>query len=395
MNATGQHGPSPDATAAPGDGRIESVLGRGRGLPAPRRARLILIVALLCYLSITVINLLSTSPSPVALAAGLTCLPAIFALQLWHSNPGAQRAPAHRKALTLGLQAVLTYLPLLAFHSRWGSMAGFLAGSLLLQLPARPGWLLYGLVGLSMLVPPLLDGETLLAIVYLAQSTLLTGLVVYGLARLTELVRVLHDTRHELSRVAVTKERLRFARDLHDLLGFSLSAITLKSELILRLIPHHPAGAVTEVGDVLAIARQSLADVRTVASGLRTMSLAQEVTSARAVLAAADVEVRGEVALDGVGARTETVLAAVLREAVTNLLRHTKATYCDISAVCTNGRVRLTVVNDGVDPEHRDPSPDSGSGLGNLATRLASVNGTLTAGSSTEGIFRLCAEAPA
>ncbi|MFI6206313.1 sensor histidine kinase [Streptomyces sp. NPDC051041] len=366
-----------------------------RNFPAPRLARIILTAALTGYLSVTIINLVGTEPRPPQLLASLGCLGLIFLLQLRHSGSGARRAPVRQRALTLSAQALLTYLPITVFQSQWGAMAGFLAGSLLLLLPSRWAWPAYGAVGLTMLIPPTLEGRSVQETVYLCQSTLLTGLVVYGLSRMAELVQALHETRGQLAGMAVTKERLRFARDLHDLLGYSLSAITLKSELIHRLIPAHPKRAMDEVREVLTISRQSLADVRSVSSGLRHMSLEQELGSAQSLLQAADVDVRVDIRLGKLDQQVDSMLAAVLREAVTNLLRHSRAGSCRMEAVEEAGWVRLSVVNDGVDPAYRDASPDSGSGLGNLRARLRTASGRLTVSRGPADTFRLTAEAPA
>ncbi|MFJ4712038.1 sensor histidine kinase [Streptomyces sp. NPDC088785] len=362
---------------------------------APRLARIILMGALLSFLCITMLNVLSAGLGAGLDLAALACVLAIFALQLRHSRPQAHRAPWREKVAALGAQALLTYLPIFVFKAQWGGMAGFLAGSLLLLLPSRLGWALYAAVGLSMALPPAFEGRPFLDSFYLGQSTLLTGLVVFGLTRLTELVRVLHDTRGELARMAVTKERLRFSRDLHDLLGYSLSAITLKTELIHRLVPTHPQRALTEIHDVLAISRQSLADVRTVASGLRDMSLVEEVANAEGLLTAAEVNVRVEMHAGAMSQQVSTVLAAVLREAITNLLRHSKADTCLIETVQENGRVRMRVENNGVDPDYRDPSAHSGSGLGNLTTRMHEIGGELRTDTGPDHTFRLVAEAPA
>ncbi|GAA1325234.1 histidine kinase [Streptomyces sp. NBC_00378] len=364
-------------------------------LPAPRLARIILTVALISYLGVTVINLVGTDLPTTSLLTSLGCLVLIFVLQLRHSSAAVRRAPVLQRSLTLGAQTLLTYLPIAAFHSQWGAMAGFLAGSLLLLLPSRWAWPAYGLVGLSMLIPPTLDNLSVQETVYLAQSTLLTGLVVYGLSRMAALIQALHDTRSQLAGLAVAKERLRFARDLHDLLGYSLSAITLKGELIHRLIPSNPRRALEEVSDVLIISRQSLADVRVVSSGLRSMSLEQEMRSAQSLLEAADVKVRVDIRLGTLDQRVDSVLAAVLREAVTNLLRHSRAGTCAMAATQDGDRVRLSVSNDGVDPSYRDVSPHSGSGLGNLRERLQSASGVLTITRGPGGTFELVAEAPA
>ncbi|MYV67500.1 sensor histidine kinase [Streptomyces sp. WAC08241] len=361
---------------------------------APRFATAVLTSALLSYLGITALNIAGTDLDPLPMAICLLCLVAIFVLQLRHSRPGADQVAPLRKRVTLGAQALLTYLPVMAFESQWGAMAGFLAGSLLLLLPPRLAWPLYGAVGLSMLAPPAIDGRPLIDSLYLFQSTLLTGLVVYGLSRLASLVRQLHETKNELARMAVTKERLRISRNLHDLLGYSLSAITLKSELIHRLVLTHPQRAKVEIEEVLALSRQSLADVRRVSRGLRDMSLRSELFSVTGLLEATDVKVTTEVHLDELGPEVNTVLAAVLREAITNMLRHSRATTCSIEAVQDAERVRLVVTNDGAAPVYRDASQDSGAGLQNLAMRLRSVSGRLTVAHGGDGTFRLTAEAP-
>ncbi|MFH8500182.1 sensor histidine kinase [Streptomyces coeruleorubidus] len=352
-------------------------------------------MALLSFTLVTTLNLLDVGLSENELWFALGAQAVISALQLRHSAPGANRAPLWNRCLTLGVQALLTYLPLLVFRAEWGSMAGFLAGSLLLLLPPRIGWSLYGVTGISLLVPSLIEDRSVLDTVYLCQSTMLTGLITFGLSRLSELVKEVHAARGELAHMAVTEERLRFARDLHDLLGFSLSTITLKSELIHRLIPGHPERAMEEIEDVLTVARDSLADVRRVARGFQDMSLEREINSARSVLGAADIGVDILVDLGEVSPRSDSVLAAVLREAVTNVLRHSLAGHCAIEAVRMGERVRLTVVNDGVQAGYRDPSPDSGSGLSNLEARVRVIGGTIRAGRLDDRTFRLVAEVSA
>ncbi|UXY19500.1 histidine kinase [Streptomyces cynarae] len=353
-----------------------------------------LIAVLLSFLLITFLNITRQHLRPHMLIIGLVSLGLIFALQLRHSAAGAARAPGRRKLVTLGLQAALTYLPLFFFRSEWGAMAGFLAGSVLLVLPARVGWTLYGIIGLTMLCLPIEDGKPLSDSAYYAESTLLCGLVVYGFTWLTDLVVRVQATRGELARTAVANERLRFARDLHDLLGYSLSAITLKCELIHRIALSHPERAREEIESVLTISRQSLADVRMVASGYRKMSLSQEAASADSVLGAAGVDVEVDIRLGPLTPQVDTVLATVLREGITNALRHSEVGRCTIRAWEQGGQAMLSVVNDGVDPGRRDLSPHRGSGLGNLAVRLSDVGGSLIASVREDGCFEILAETP-
>ncbi|WP_160506962.1 histidine kinase [Streptomyces sp. BA2] len=371
--------------------------------PAPRLAHVILLAALICYLGITAINLMSQKPSAPELITGLVTLSAVFGLQLVHSRPGADRASTWAKAATLGAQALLTYLPLVFFGILWGAMAGFLGGSLLLLLRPRVAWPLYGVTGLSLLIPGVTAGMSVIDLVYMCQSTLLTGLVIYGLSRLSSLVDEVYAARAEIARMAVAGERLRLARDLHDLLGYSISAIVLKSELLQRLIRAQHPRADQEVEEVLAISRQALSDVRRVARSYRDMSLVSEVSSAQSVLDAAEVEVEVVLApaIEEISSHAGTALATVLREGVTNLLRHSKASRCGITAVVDDGTARLTLINDGVVDDYHDPSPDSGNGLGNLKQRLDEIGGRLITEREKEtppdcgGWFRLVAEVPA
>lgn len=373
----------------------------GTAVPPARLAQFILIAALLSYLTITMLNLVSQHPGGPAVASAAVTLPLIFLLQLHHSAAGARDAPLPRRLLTLGTQALLTYAPLEWIGVLWGSMAGFLAGSLLLLLPARWSWPLYGSASLVLIAPGVLEHRSFIDIVYMCQTTALTGLVVYGLSRLSVLIVELHRTRTELANMAVATERLRFARDLHDLLGFSLSAVTLKSELIHRLIRTQPERAREEVEEVLDISRQALADVRRVASGYRQMSLVSEMASARGVLTAAHIDVRVEAdpEVNRISPQTGTVFATVLREGVTNLLRHSKADTCTIAARVRGGTAVLTVTNDGVPPTPSVPSQHGGSGLSNLERRLQAVDGRLAVerGPTPDGsgrFFRLVATAP-
>jgi two-component system sensor histidine kinase DesK len=373
---------------------------------ARRTAQAVLVAALVCYLGITFLNILSEGLKPYELALALTCLVPVFLLQLVHSAPRSSEARMRTKILTLTAQGVLTYLPLIWFGVSWGAMAGFFAGSVLLLLPARAGWTLYGLTTLSLLIPGIRDDLGVVDLVYMCQATALTGLVVYGLSRLTGLVDQLHQARADLARLAVSNEQLRFSRDLHDLLGYSLSAITLKHELIHRLIAANPGRAREEVDEVLVISRQALVDVRRVAHGYRELSLSSELASAESMLAGAGVSITVDThdAIGRLGRPTSTVLATVLREGVTNLLRHSKASYCRISARIEDDLVRLTIVNDGLVLGHHVPSSPngirrgSGSGLGNLEMRLENIGGRLAVQRQRDGaevdVFQLTAEAP-
>ncbi|WP_202818818.1 sensor histidine kinase [Actinosynnema sp. ALI-1.44] len=334
----------------------------------------------------------------VGTALSTLYLIALLSLQiLWTSRRAAELSPALRYTALLA-QACLVYLPLLQFKESWVGLPGFLAGSALVVLRPPYGWITAGLVVVSMaFTQAALSPDQLEPIVYITLSTTLTALLVYGLTWLSTLVTQLHSAREELAKMAVARERLRFARDLHDLLGYNLSAITLKSELTHRLVLKHPARAREELVEILQISRQALADVRAVASGYREMSLDEECVSARSVLAAADVHVRMEADYRDLPVRVSTALATVLREGITNLLRHSKAEFCEISLRQDATTVTITMVNDGVpdDPiDSREDSGPGGSGIHNLSARVVELGGDLVAEFLPRKRFKLCATLP-
>jgi signal transduction histidine kinase len=316
-----------------------------------------------------------------------------------HSTRDVLSWPGRFRALTLGAQALVTFLPFAWAGPQAGSTAGFLAGSTLLVLPDRRRWVLYGAVGAAELLALWRQGLSAVDLTYSVYFTLLTGLMVYGVSSLARLVGVVHAARGGMARMAVMRERLRVARDLHDLLGYSISTISLKSELAYRLLPasadpESTGRARQELRDALGVARRALADVLVVADGSHPMSLAAEAGAAESTLGAAEIAVRVELAdavRDSLPEELDTALAIVLREALTNVLRHSKAEQCLIETVVDAGRVRLRVSNDGAQPPAR--SLGDGSGLKNLTSRMEAIGGQLSA-VSEDGWFRLTAEAP-
>ncbi|MDX6313963.1 MAG: two-component system, NarL family, sensor histidine kinase DesK [Streptomyces sp.] len=365
-----------------------------KDVPAPLLARMIILFALFCFGLISVINMLQVHPSGTQVVVFSVCLAGIYALQLIHCSAAVRRWPWQWVAGTLVLQAVLTYLPSLAYDTLWGSQWGCLGGSLLLLVPGFARWVLFTLVAASAAVVSELAHVGGLYAVYLVQSTVLSGFVIYGFTRLVDLVSEVHASRGELARMAVSQERMRFSRDLHDLLGYSLSAITLKSELLYRLIGDRSDQAREEVTSILDVSRQALSDVRLVASGYRDMSLAAEADSAASILAAAGVQAEVDVECGRLHPLVDTVLATALREGITNILRHSKVQHCSITAAAEGETVRLTLVNDGVGEGTAILSPHSGSGIGNLQLRLTAVGGWVDAGVRDDGRFHLVAKAP-
>lgn len=396
---------APQEHAAPGSRPKEHAAGpdsltraidAGREALAPRIARNILLFLLCTYVFTGVLNIPVDNPGDnLANVGSYICMAIVFALQLAHSSPTAPYWPLRTKILTLGVQAVATYLPFAIYHELWGGMAGFLAGSFIILLRGPVAWALFAVCPVSMAVVAAATHETAPWIAYFGVATANLGLVLYGLTKLADLVTKLHEARAELARLAVARERQRFSRDLHDLLGYSLSSITLKSELAYRLAEGQAERARQELASILDISRQALSDLRTVASSYRDLCFTEEVASVESMLLATGVDVSVEVALPDLPSAVDTVFATVLREGVTNMLRHSKVEHCSITGRCADGIVRLELVNDGVSAENEEaPDPAGSSGLGSLAQRLAAIGGQLVAGGHADGTFRLAAQAP-
>ncbi|MGW7275695.1 sensor histidine kinase [Streptomyces sp. NPDC054864] len=193
------------------------------------------------------------------------------------------------------------------------------------------------------------------------------------------------------ARLAVAEERLRFGRDLHDVMGRNLAVIALKSELAVQLAKRGRPEAVDQMVEVQRIAQESQREVREVVRGYREADLAVELAGAQSVLEAAGIDCRVAGSSAGLPVSVQSALGWVVREATTNVLRHGDAQRCDITLAITDDRTSLVVENDGV-PETA-PEGRKGSGLEGLRERLAAVGGTLDF-TSGDGHFRLTAEVP-
>ena len=381
---------------------------RGAAGIAPRLALFVVSVVFVGFFVNAFQYVIEADATASRIVPALACLFGMLYLQLAvFSNPNAQ-LHSTRGRVALAAQFCLVVVPLAFYGDAWTGMPGFFAGAALLVLRPLPAWIVFGVVSLGAgYVQAILTDDSLQSL-YIAKLTATTGLIVFGLSWLRSVVNGLDEARSSLAGLAVTRERLRFARDLHDLLGFSLSAITLKSELTHRLVPTMPDRARKELAEILDISRKALSDVRAVASSHRELSLSEEIVSARSVLAAAEVTVVLDVAaasIERVPPKVRSALATVLREGVTNLLRHSKADRCAITVTRDSQNVAIEIVNDGVHRNGLEGSAGSegsvgsvasvGNGIGNLTARVEALGGTLTAGGGAEAdTHRLYARIP-
>ncbi|MFF8261178.1 sensor histidine kinase [Streptomyces virginiae] len=203
----------------------------------------------------------------------------------------------------------------------------------------------------------------------------------------------LDRSREVQARLAVAEERLRFGRDLHDVMGRNLAVIALKSELAVQLARRDRPEAVEQMIEVQRIARESQREVRDVVRGYREADLAVELEGARGVLSAAGMDCRVDFgAAPELPSEVQSALGWVVREATTNVLRHGDAQRCLIRLTALEGgAVTLVVENDGAP---QAPAGPPGSGLAGLRERLAALDGTLQAGLVGDGRFRLRAQIP-
>lgn len=234
--------------------------------------------------------------------------------------------------------------------------------------------------------------------VTIAYGTFLSGMVTAAVLSLSQTVRELRDTRQELARAAVEKERLRFSRDLHDLLGHTLSVIVVKSEAARRLAPRDLDAALGQVADIESVGRQALTEIREAVTGYREGSLGTELDRARSALIAADIAPVVRQSGPPLAKQTEALLGWVVREAVTNVVRHSDATRCEIVVDGAPERVRLKITDNGRGVPSQQPATTApligGTGLKGLTERLAAAGGSLDAGPGPRGGFQVAAELP-
>ena len=298
-------------------------------------------------------------------------------------------------ALLIGLSVVLPFL-----QGYWG-LGGFIftSASVAGRLTPRQAVVVFG--GLMLLV--LLLG-TLIATPW--SGMLLTlflvpavGATVASFSRTIWTNRELRLARQQIAHMAVSEERLRFARDLHDLLGHTLSLITLKSELAGQLIPEDPEQAQREIREIETAARTALREVREAVVGYRQSTLVSELQRAHELLTAAGIQDTVQNTTGMLPVPIETLLTWVVREGVTNVMRHSHAKHCIISLAQRSGEIFLTIIDDGQGSKFEESKPSlhrgsPGNGLQGIIERVAALNGRCEAGPAEDGGFRLVVSLP-
>ena len=220
-------------------------------------------------------------------------------------------------------------------------------------------------------------------------STLISGFIVATILALFAAIRELRMTREELARTAVSEERLRFSRDLHDLLGHTLSVMVIKAQAVRKLIPRDGGLAVEQAADIETIGRDALRQVRLAVTGYRGRGLAAEIAGAR--MALRDTGIGLLVRQEGTPLPDEagSLLGWAVREGVTNVIRHSGAGNCEIVVTGHDGAAVLSISDDG-----SGGPPVKGNGLRGLTERVSGAGGRLHAGPAEGGGYVLTVTLP-
>ncbi|MEU8040469.1 histidine kinase [Streptosporangium sp. NPDC049078] len=276
-----------------------------------------------------------------------------------------------RRAATVALAGLLTvaFLLLAGFAHNWFYLAPLMTIACGVVLRGRSVYVILTALTLALVAVMWRAGASWQSISLASWGTTTGGLVVSVVLKLFSVIAELQETREELARVAVAEERLRFSRDLHDLLGHTLSVMVVKAEAVRRLAPRDAEAAARQAADIEAVGREALTEVRAAVTGYRGRGLEAELASARTALADAGVTVTVTVTGERRAPEADALLGWAVREGVTNVVRHSAAGTCEILLEGTTLEIR----DDG---RGRGGSP-AGNGLRGLTERVVALGGTL------------------
>jgi two-component system, NarL family, sensor histidine kinase DesK len=354
-----------------------------------------------------IFSLIQTPPLGLHLliaASGLSLFTVAYFWVMWPHplNERARRPYKLRASITLitGLTVLVLFLSIIYGNSFLWLFIGVSAIAGMTLSFRNASFVVFGLtlltLGLSVSASRSILPANWLQIIPLVLLVRGLGLDMIGFVRLSDALRELYTAREELADQAVTEERLRMARDLHDLLGHSLSLITLKSELAGRLLKKDTRAASQEVHEIERVARQALREVREAVAGYRQRTLHGELDGTRQILEAAGVFCTVEDEAQSLPPGIDAILAWVVREGVTNVIRHSRAKHCLIRIMSTHESVRVEVINDG-SPREKSSTTESGTGLSGLSERVSRLGGRIETGTtpSSNGMgYQLKVEIP-
>jgi two-component system sensor histidine kinase DesK len=342
----------------------------------------------LLWMAFPLAALFADNPSPAHLVltlAGFAGFVVCYGKALigpWDRIGWQQRVP-----WLVGGAAIATSL-VIGDRPDWGILFIFLAVVSGARLPEPQSIVAVGLAGALATGTMLIGGSEGWSAVSVGLSAAGIGFLFLLISRLARAYDELRAAQDELARAAVNEERLRFARDLHDLLGHSLSVISLKAQLAGRLLPDRPADAAVQVRDLETVSREALHEVRAAVAGYARPTLAGELAGARTALEAAGIEPQLDATVD-LPQDVEELLAWTIREGTTNVLRHSGASTARI-VVAGGPNAAVEIVDNGSGPG----GEDDGRGLAGLRERASRLGGSVDAGPLPGGGFRLRVEVP-
>ena len=317
------------------------------------------------------------------------------AIQVRHSLAAADGIRPRYWQWTLLLLFLIAFFPAPLFGSRWPTLHWYSLASLLMLLPGRlafPAAVTYGVGYAVWLATSTTIGvyQVAWAIAYDSVIFLAGGGSLYGAARLVRLANELRATRAQLADFAIERERLRISRDLHDLLGHSLSAVALKGDLAQRLLERQEVSrAEAEIESLVSVARSAFRDLREITHRQPAVSLASELDRCTDILAAVGVETQITRRVERLPPKVDELFAWAVREGVTNVVRHSSAHTCSIFIGRGDGQLRLEIENDGAGLATVD-----GQGLSDLVTRSAELSGKTRGRTDGAGRFLLTVDVP-
>lgn len=326
--------------------------------------------------------LVGAASGPVSLGIGIGLL-ALYALVFLVAVPMSWSWPVRARLIGAGLLFALSFalMPWLGWQISgvWTYVGVTVA---MAALPWPLTWPLLAALGvLAALFQALAVGWST-DMLWLPAIVVSISFMMAGFAQTQAALNRLRASQRQVEQLAIERERGRVARDMHDILGHSLTVITVKSELAGRLVEADPARARSELAEIEQLARGALADVRATVAAVRAVTVSAELAAARSALDAAGIAAQLPSSTDAVAPAHRELAGWVVREGVTNVLRHSGASVCRVRLEAHE----LEVADDGVGPGQ----PSAGaSGLAGLRERVEAAGGRLSVGRSELGGFSL------
>lgn len=308
----------------------------------------------------------------------------VFTTTFWRFRNGHRRGhplPTSQAWIALAAMVASTVaMSALIGTSGFGATV-YVAVLAMMTLPVRQAWTLVAVMVLVIETAPRVVSSWEPDNFFVFQL-LISSAAAWGITQVFQRNHELAVARQQLADLAIVAERERMSRDVHDILGHSLTVITVKSELAGRLLEIDPERAAVQIAELEVLARQALADVRSTVGGLRQVDIGTELANARTALTAAGIAADLPGDADLVPLRHRELFGWVIREAVTNVVRHSSARHCRVTLTASS----ISIVDDGCGPAE---GTGDGNGLRGLGERVAAAGGSLTIGRVPTGGFKV------